>query len=237
MEIAGVNDRAQLAFLERYHQFTQAQALMRQGVTLADPARFDLRGELQAGADVFIDVNVVIEGKVRLGNGVTIGPNCLVRDAELGDGVAVFSHCVIDNAIVGRGGKLGPFARIRPGTSLGEETQVGNFVEVKQATIKAGSKANHLAYIGDSEVGAGVNIGAGTITCNYDGAAKHKTLIGDDVFIGSNTELVAPVTINDGATIAAGATITKDVEAGALALSKREQKTIKNWRRPGKKQE
>ena len=237
MEIAGVNDRAQLAFLERYHQFTQAQALMRQGVTLADPARFDLRGELQVGADVFIDVNVVIEGKVRLGNGVTIGPNCLVRDAELGDGVAVFSHCVIDNAIVGRGGKLGPFARIRPGTSLGEETQVGNFVEVKQATIKAGSKANHLAYIGDSEVGAGVNIGAGTITCNYDGAAKHKTLIGDDVFIGSNTELVAPVTINDGATIAAGATITKDVEAGALALSKREQKTIKNWRRPGKKQE
>lgn len=237
MEIAGVNDRAQLAFLERYHQFAQAQALMRQGVTLADPARFDLRGELQAGADVFIDVNVVIEGKVRLGNGVTIGPNCLVRDAELGDGVAVFSHCVIDNAIVGRGGKLGPFARIRPGTSLGEETQVGNFVEVKQATIKAGSKANHLAYIGDSEVGAGVNIGAGTITCNYDGAAKHKTLIGDDVFIGSNTELVAPVTINDGATIAAGATITKDVEAGALALSKREQKTIKNWRRPGKKQE
>lgn len=237
MEIAGVNDRAQLAFLERYHQFTQAQALMRQGVTLADPARFDLRGELQAGADVFIDVNVIIEGKVRLGNGVTIGPNCLVRDAELGDGVAVFSHCVIDNAIVGRGGKLGPFARIRPGTNLGEETQVGNFVEVKQSTIKAGSKANHLAYIGDSEVGAGVNIGAGTITCNYDGAAKHKTLIGDDVFIGSNTELVAPVTINDGATIAAGATITKDVEAGALALSKREQKTIKNWRRPGKKQE
>lgn len=237
MEIAGVNDRAQLAFLERYHQFTQAQALMRQGVTLADPARFDLRGELQAGADVFIDVNVIIEGKVLLGNGVTIGPNCLVRDAELGDGVAVFSHCVIDNAIVGRGGKLGPFARIRPGTSLGEETQVGNFVEVKQSTIKAGSKANHLAYIGDSEVGARVNIGAGTITCNYDGAAKHKTLIGDDVFIGSNTELVAPVTINDGATIAAGATITKDVEAGALALSKREQKTIKNWRRPGKKQE
>lgn len=237
MEIAGVNDPAQLAFLERYHQFTQAQALMRQGVTLADPARFDLRGELQAGADVFIDINVIIEGKVRLGNGVTIGPNCVVRDAELGDGVVVFSHCVIDNAIVGRGGKLGPFARIRPGTSLGEETQIGNFVEVKQSTIKAGSKANHLAYIGDSEVGAGVNIGAGTITCNYDGADKHKTLIGDDVFIGSNTELVAPVTINDGATIAAGATITKDVEAGALALSKREQKTIKSWRRPGKKQE
>lgn len=237
MEIAGVNDRAQLAFLERYHQFTQAQALMRRGVTLADPARFDLRGELQAGADVFIDVNVVIEGEVRLGNGVAIGPNCVVRDAELGDGVAVFSHCVIDNAIVGRGGKIGPFARIRPGTSLGKETQIGNFVEVKQSTIKAGSKANHLAYIGDSEVGAGVNIGAGTITCNYDGAAKHKTLIGDDVFIGSNTELVAPVTISDGATIGAGATITKDVEAGALALSKREQKTIKNWRRPGKKQD
>lgn len=237
LEIAGVNDRAQLAFLERYHQFTQAQALMRRGVTLADPARFDLRGELQAGADVFIDVNVIIEGEVRLGNGVTIGPNCVVRDAELGDGVAVFSHCVIDNAIVGRGGKIGPFARIRPGASLGEETQIGNFVEVKQSTIKAGSKVNHLAYIGDSEVGAGVNIGAGTITCNYDGAAKHKTLIGDDVFIGSNTELVAPVTISDGATIGAGATITKDVEAGALALSKREQKTIKNWRRPGKKQE
>lgn len=237
MEIAGVNDRAQLVFLERYHQFTQAQALMRQGVTLADPARFDLRGELQAGEDVFIDVNVIIEGEVRLGNGVTIGPNCVVRDAELGDGVAVFSHCVIDSAIVGRGGKLGPFARIRPGARLGEETQIGNFVEVKQSTIKAGSKANHLAYIGDSEVGAGVNIGAGTITCNYDGAAKHKTIIGDDVFIGSNTELVAPVTIHDGATIGAGATITKDVEAGALAISKRERKTIKNWRRPGKKQE
>ena len=231
MEIKGVNDRAQLAELERHYQLMQARMLMRQGVTLADPARFDLRGDLEAGKDVFMDINIVIEGDVRIGNHVSIGPNCVIRDSHIGDAATISANCVIDNAVIGKRNRIGPFARIRPGSRLDEDVQIGNFVEVKQSDIGRGSKANHLSYIGDSEVGERVNVGAGTITCNYDGVEKHKTIIGNDVFIGSNTELIAPLKINDGATIAAGATISKDVEADVLAMSKRESKVIPGWKR------
>ena len=231
MEIKGVNDRAQLAELERHYQLMQARELMNRGVTLADPARFDLRGSLETGEDVFIDINVVIEGDAGIGSGVSIGPNCVIRDSRIGDGARILANCVIDNADIGARNRIGPFARIRPGSSLDEDVHIGNFVEVKQSEIGRGSKANHLSYIGDSEVGERVNVGAGTITCNYDGVEKHRTVIGDDVFIGSNTELIAPLTINDGATIAAGATVTRDVEAGALAMSKREAQFIKDWKR------
>ncbi|MDE0157275.1 MAG: bifunctional UDP-N-acetylglucosamine diphosphorylase/glucosamine-1-phosphate N-acetyltransferase GlmU [Gammaproteobacteria bacterium] len=235
MEIKGVNDRAQLAELERHYQLVQARQLMSEGVTLADPARFDLRGALEAGEDVFIDINVVIEGEVSIGNQVSIGPNCVIRDTRIGDGANILANCVIDNADIGARNRIGPFARIRPGSSLDEDVHIGNFVEIKQSEIGKGSKANHLSYIGDSEVGERVNVGAGTITCNYDGVEKHKTIIGNDVFIGSNTELIAPLRINDGATIAAGATISKDVEAGSLAMSKREAKVVKDWKRGRKK--
>ena len=204
MEIKGVNDRAQLAELERHYQLVQARQLMSEGVTLADPARFDLRGALEAGEDVFIDINVVIEGEVSIGNQVSIGPNCVIRDTRIGDGANILANCVIDNADIGARNRIGPFARIRPGSSLDEDVHIGNFVEIKQSEIGKGSKANHLSYIGDSEVGERVNVGAGTITCNYDGVEKHKTIIGNDVFIGSNTEIIAPLKINDGATIAAG---------------------------------
>ena len=235
MEIKGVNDRAQLAELERHYQLVQARQLMSEGVTLADPARFDLRGALEAGEDVFIDINVVIEGEVSIGNQVSIGPNCVIRDTRIGDGANILANCVIDNADIGARNRIGPFARIRPGSSLDEDVHIGNFVEIKQSEIGKGSKANHLSYIGDSEVGERVNVGAGTITCNYDGVEKHKTIIGNDVFIGSNTEIIAPLRINDGATIAAGATISKDVEAGSLAMSKREAKVVKDWKRGRKK--
>lgn len=235
MEIKGVNDRAQLAELERHYQLVQARQLMSQGVTLADPARFDLRGDLETGEDVFIDINVVIEGEVSIGNRVSIGPNCVIRDTRIGDGANIQANCDIDNADIGARNRIGPFARIRPGSSLDEDVHIGNFVEIKQSEIGKGSKANHLSYIGDSEMGERVNVGAGTITCNYDGVEKHKTIIGNDVFIGSNTELIAPLRINDGATIAAGATISKDVEAGSLAMSKREAKVVKDWKRGRKK--
>ena len=235
MEIKGVNDRAQLSELERHYQLSQSRELMRQGATLADPARFDLRGDLETGTDVFIDVNVVIEGDVSIGNNVSIGPNCVIRDTHIGDGANIAANCVIDNAVIGHRNRIGPFARIRPGSRLDEDVHIGNFVEIKQSDIGRGSKANHLSYIGDSEVGKRVNVGAGTITCNYDGVEKHKTIIGDDVFIGSNTELIAPLKINDGATIAAGATISKDVEADALAMSKRQTRVVKDWKRNRKK--
>jgi len=235
MEIKGVNDRAQLAELERHHQLEQAQALMRQGVSLADPARFDLRGTLATGEDVFIDVNVVIEGEVHIGHRAVIGPHCVIRASRIGDEAQIHAHSVIDNAEIGARNRIGPFARIRPGSSLNEDVHIGNFVEVKQSTLGQGAKANHLSYIGDSEVGARVNIGAGAITCNYDGVEKHKTIIGDDVFIGSNTELIAPLTINPGATIAAGATISKDVEPGALTVSRRENRVVPDWKRGRKK--
>ena len=235
MEIKGVNDRAQLAELERHYQLMQARKLMREGVTLADPARFDLRGELTVGEDIFIDINVVIAGEVNIEKSVTIGPNCVIRDSRIGEGANIAANCVIDNAVIGKRNRVGPFARIRPGSRLDEDVHIGNFVEIKQSDIGRESKANHLSYIGDSEVGERVNVGAGTITCNYDGVEKHKTIIGDDVFIGSNTELIAPLRINDGATIAAGATISKDVEAGALAMSKREAKVVKDWKRDKKR--
>ena len=238
MEIKGVNDRVQLAELERHQQLVQAHALMRRGLTLADPARFDLRGDLETGEDVFVDVNVIIEGDVRIGNRVSIGPNCIIRNSHIGDEAAIHANCVIDHAEIGARNRIGPFARIRPGSSLDEDVHIGNFVEIKQSEVGKGSKANHLSYIGDSEVGERVNVGAGTITCNYDGVDKHKTIIGNDVFIGSNTELIAPVTINDGATIAAGATVSKDVAAGALALSRREARVVPDWKRNnGKKTE
>ena len=230
MEIKGVNDRVQLAELERYYQLEQARALMKQGVTLADPARFDLRGNLETGEDVFIDINVVVEGDVSIGNNVSIGPNCVIRDTHIGEGAAILATCVIDNAVIGKNNRIGPFARIRPGSRLDQDVHIGNFVEIKKAEIGKGTKANHLSYIGDSEIGERVNVGAGTITCNYDGVDKHKTIIGNDVFIGSNTELIAPLRINDGATIAAGATVSKDVEADALAMSKRESKIVSGWK-------
>jgi len=234
-EILGVNDRVQLAHLERVYQRRLAAALMRAGVSLADPARFDQRGELEAGSDCFIDVNVVFEGKVRLGERVKIGPNCFIRNATLGDDVEVFANTVIDDARIGSACRIGPFARLRPETELDERVHVGNFVEVKKSRVAAGSKINHLSYIGDTRMGAGVNIGAGTITCNYDGANKHVTDIGNDVFVGSDTQLVAPVKVGDGATIGAGTTVTRDVPAGQLTLSRCPQKSIEGWSRPVKK--
>ncbi len=233
-EILGVNDRVQLAQLERLYQRRQAERLMRAGVTLADPGRFDVRGELVAGSDTFIDVNTVFEGRVQLGGGVRIGPNCCLKNAVLGDGVEVLAHSVIDGARVGAACRIGPFARIRPETELAGRVHIGNFVEVKKSRVGDGSKVNHLSYIGDTQMGAGVNVGAGTITCNYDGANKHLTQIGDDVFIGSDTQLVAPVSVGDGATIGAGTTVTRDVPAAKLTLSRSPQKTVEGWQRPVK---
>jgi bifunctional UDP-N-acetylglucosamine pyrophosphorylase / glucosamine-1-phosphate N-acetyltransferase len=235
VEILGVNDRLQLACLERAYQRRLADQLMRAGVTLADPARIDIRGELFAGRDCSIDINAVFEGSVRLGDGVCIGPNCVISNTRIGDGSQVFANCVIEEAIIGSSSRIGPFARIRPGTELDERVHVGNFVEIKKSKIAAGSKVNHLSYIGDTCMGSGVNVGAGTITCNYDGANKHLTEIGNDVFIGSDTQLVAPVKVGDGATIGAGTTVTREVPAGELTLSRSPQKTIEGWRRPVKK--
>ncbi|OYY73534.1 MAG: UDP-N-acetylglucosamine diphosphorylase/glucosamine-1-phosphate N-acetyltransferase [Gammaproteobacteria bacterium 28-57-27] len=233
-EVAGVNSRAQLAALERVYQAHQARVLMDEGVSLADPARLDVRGRVVAARDVFIDVNVVLEGEVVLAPNVRIGAGCVLKDVVLGEGVEIRPHSVLEGATIGAGSMIGPFARIRPGTVLAAHTHIGNYVEVKASQIGAGSKVNHLSYIGDSEIGAGCNIGAGTITCNYDGANKHKTLIGDDVFVGSDTQLVAPVSIGSGATIGAGSTITKDVEPGALALSRTPQIQRAAWKRPRK---
>jgi bifunctional UDP-N-acetylglucosamine pyrophosphorylase/glucosamine-1-phosphate N-acetyltransferase len=234
-QVMGINDRAQLAVQERCYQRRQAEACMRDGVTLIDPARFDLRGKLVAGQDVVIDVNAVLEGEIRLGNRVTIGPNVFMRNVRVGDDVVILANCVIEDADIGNAARIGPFARIRPETRLAEHTHVGNFVEIKKSEIGSGSKINHLSYIGDTTVGSGVNIGAGTITCNYDGANKHRTVIGDDVFIGSDTQLVAPVTVADGATIGAGSTIIRDAPAGELTLSRAEQRTRHGWKRPVKK--
>ena len=233
-EALGVNDKAQLAELERIYQRRQAERLMAQGVRLADPARIDVRGELVCGRDVFIDVNCVFEGRVALGDGVELGPNCVLKDAaiEAGSRLAAFTH--IEEAVVGAHGRIGPFARLRPGTTLAEDVHIGNFVEVKKSAFAAHAKANHLAYIGDARVGRRVNIGAGTITCNYDGAHKHQTVIEDDAFIGSDTQLVAPVTVGRGATLGAGTTLTKNAPAGALTVSRAPQTSIPGWKRPGK---
>jgi bifunctional UDP-N-acetylglucosamine pyrophosphorylase/glucosamine-1-phosphate N-acetyltransferase len=234
-EIMGVNSKSELARLERRLQQQRARELMDSGVTLLDPARFDLRGQLQAGRDVVIDVNVVFEGNVVLGNGVHIGPNNLIRNTSIGDGSTVLANCVIEDAIVGRNCRIGPFARLRPGPELADGVQIGNFVELKKSRVGSGSKINHLSYVGDTIVGKNVNIGAGTITCNYDGANKHQTVIGDNAFIGSDTQLVAPVTVGEGATIGAGSTITKDTPSGALTLSRAPQRTRRGWKRPVKK--
>jgi bifunctional UDP-N-acetylglucosamine pyrophosphorylase / glucosamine-1-phosphate N-acetyltransferase len=234
-EILGVNDRAQLADQERAYQRARAEQLMRDGLHLADPSRFDLRGTLKHGRDCSLDVGVVVEGDVELGDDVTIGPYVILRSARLGSGTRVEAHSVLDFVDAGRDCRIGPFARIRPETRLGDEVHVGNFVEVKKSTLGKGAKANHLSYIGDSQVGARTNIGAGTITCNYDGANKHATIIGDDVFVGSDTQFVAPVKVGDGATIGAGSTITRDVPPGALAVCRaREQKMVPGWQRPKK---
>jgi bifunctional UDP-N-acetylglucosamine pyrophosphorylase/glucosamine-1-phosphate N-acetyltransferase len=234
VEVQGINDRRQLAEMERYYQLVQAHQLMHRGVSIMDPARFDLRGELETGGDAFIDINVLLEGRIKIGANVRIGANCCIRDTVIGDDVSILPNCVIENAIISRGCRIGPFARIRPDTVLDEDVHVGNFVEIKKSVLGKNSRANHLSYIGDSELGSNVNVGAGTITCNFDGAHKHKTIIEDDVFIGSDTQLIAPVTIGAGATIAAGTTVTKDVEGGTLAISRAEQKTVRKWKRPKK---
>jgi len=235
VEVMGINNRVQLAELERSYQRQQAERLMLAGVTLMDPARLDIRGEVSVGRDVTIDVNVILEARVVIGDGVSIGPNSLIRNAELGAGSQVLANCVIEDAVVGPRSRIGPFSRLRPDTRLGEQVHVGNFVEIKKSRVDFGAKINHLSYVGDSEVGRHVNIGAGTITCNYDGANKHKTTIGDDAFIGSNTQLVAPVSVGAGATIGAGSTITRDAPAGELTLSRAPQTTRQGWQRPQKK--
>jgi bifunctional UDP-N-acetylglucosamine pyrophosphorylase/glucosamine-1-phosphate N-acetyltransferase len=234
-EVLGVNDRIQLATLERHFQRMQAEEQLKRGVTLLDPARFDLRGELTTGRDVIIDVNVVFEGRVELGDDVYVGPNCVIRDARIGSGSRIEASTVIEKAEIGEHCHIGPYARLRPDTRIAAEARIGNFVEVKKASIGHGSKVNHLSYIGDAEVGRDVNIGAGTITCNYDGANKHLTRIGDGAFIGSDSQLVAPVTIGAGATIGAGSTITKDAPPGELTLSRAPQQTRPGWKRPVKK--
>ncbi|UXH79372.1 bifunctional UDP-N-acetylglucosamine diphosphorylase/glucosamine-1-phosphate N-acetyltransferase GlmU [Roseateles amylovorans] len=238
-EVLGVNSPTQLAHLERRFQRQQADALMEAGVRLADPARFDLRGELQCGQDVEIDVNCVFEGAVTLGDGVRIGANCVIRNATIAAGARIHEFTHIDGeaagASVGEGALIGPFARLRPGAQLGAEVHIGNFVEVKNATLARGAKANHLAYLGDATIGERVNFGAGSITANYDGANKHRTTIGADVHVGSNCVLVAPVTLGDGATIGGGSTITKDVAAGQLAVARGRQTVISGWTRPTKK--
>ncbi len=234
-EVLGVNSKAQLAHLERVYQRRRAGDLMDQGVTLLDPARLDVRGTVRAGRDVVIDVNVILVGEVVLGDGVSIGAGCVLRDVTVGDGAEILPLCVIEEAVIGPGSRVGPYSRIRPGTRLDDGVHVGNFVEVKNSTIGRGSKVNHLSYIGDTDMGRGVNIGAGTITCNYDGANKHRTVIEDDVFVGSDVQLVAPVTVGRGATIGAGSTITRDAPPGELTLSRARQTTRPGWKRPRKK--
>jgi bifunctional UDP-N-acetylglucosamine pyrophosphorylase/glucosamine-1-phosphate N-acetyltransferase len=231
-EVLGINSKAQLAQLERIHQNEIAQALLESGVTLMDPARLDVRGALSCGRDVVIDVNCVFEGRVRLDDGVQVGANCVLRNVTVAAGTRIDAFTLIDDAEIGEINRLGPFTRIRPGTTLARDVHVGNFVEIKNSQIDDGSKIGHLSYIGDTTMGKQVNIGAGTITCNYDGANKHRTVIGDDVFVGSDTQLVAPVSVGKGATLGAGTTLTRDAPAGELTLSRAKQTTIPGWTRP-----
>ncbi len=231
-EVLGVNSKAQLAELERIHQNEIAQALLRDGVTLLDPARLDVRGTLSCGRDVTIDVNCVFEGRVQLGDSVQVGAHCVLRNVKVAAGTRIDAFTLIDDAEIGEANRLGPFSRIRPGTILAREVHVGNFVEIKNSQIDDGSKVNHLSYVGDTTMGKQVNIGAGTITCNYDGAYKHRTVIEDEAFIGSDTQLVAPVTVGRGATLGAGTTLTKDAPAGELTLSRAKQVTLPGWKRP-----
>jgi bifunctional UDP-N-acetylglucosamine pyrophosphorylase/glucosamine-1-phosphate N-acetyltransferase len=233
-EVLGINDCVQLATLERYYQRRYAESLMRKGVTLLDPNRFDVRGTLTVGHDVVFDINVIIEGNVSIGNHCTIGANTILRNTLIGDGVEIKANSMIDGAEIASDCMIGPFARLRPGTVLAAHAHIGNFVEVKNSVIGDSTKINHLSYVGDSEVGKRVNIGAGTITCNYDGVNKHRTIIGDNAFIGSNSQLVAPVTIGEGATIGAGSTITRDAPPQQLTLTRAQQRTIENWKRPEK---
>jgi bifunctional UDP-N-acetylglucosamine pyrophosphorylase / glucosamine-1-phosphate N-acetyltransferase len=233
-EVQGVNDKVQLAELERLWRAQRARELLQGGVTLADPTRIDVRGTLAHGSDVYIDVNVIFAGRVRLGDRVRIGAGCVIRDSEIGADTEVLAHCVIDGAHIGPHCSIGPFARLRPAARLGVSVHIGNFVEVKNSQLGEGSKANHLAYVGDAEVGSRVNIGAGTIVANYDGASKHGTQIGDDVHTGSNSVLVAPITVGAGATIAAGSTVTHSVPGGKLTVARARQVTLENWRRPVK---
>ncbi len=234
-EIAGVNDKAQLAALEREVQRAEAEKLLNAGVTLADPARIDVRGTLSCGSDVFIDVGCVFIGAVTLCDNVRIGPNCVLKDATLGNNTIVHPMSHLEGCTVGEGALIGPFARLRPGAQLGDDVHIGNFVEVKNSTLAKGAKANHLAYLGDATVGERVNYGAGSITANYDGVNKHRTVIEDDVHIGSNCVLIAPVTIGKGGTVGGGSTITKDAPAGTLSVARGKQVTIPNWKRPAKK--
>jgi bifunctional UDP-N-acetylglucosamine pyrophosphorylase/glucosamine-1-phosphate N-acetyltransferase len=235
-EVAGVNSRHELAQLERAYQATQAARLLEAGVALADPARIDIRGVIECGRDVSIDVNCVFEGSIALGDGVRIGPNCVLRDTEVAAGSEILAFSMLDSARVGARCRVGPYARLRPGANLGENVHIGNFVEVKESRFGAGAKANHLSYIGDADVGARANIGAGTITCNYDGASKHRTVIEDDCFIGSDATLVAPVRIARGSYIGAGSTINKDTPPDQLTVARARQVSVPGWRPPKKKE-
>ena len=235
-EVQGVNDRVQLATLERCYQAVKVDAVMRAGATVADPARVDIRGELTVGQDVLIDVNCVFEGQVTLGDGVKIGPGCIIRSAHIGAGTQIDAYSVIDGAHVDGHNAIGPFARLRPGAELREGAKVGNFVEIKKAVLGKGAKVNHLSYIGDADIGERVNVGAGSITCNYDGVNKSRTVLGDDVFIGSNTALVAPVTVGHRSTTAAGSVITEDVADATLAIGRARQVAKPGWKRPTKRQ-
>ncbi|PVY77490.1 bifunctional UDP-N-acetylglucosamine pyrophosphorylase/glucosamine-1-phosphate N-acetyltransferase [Tamilnaduibacter salinus] len=231
-EVQGVNNRQQLAVLERWYQQNEAARLMQEGATLADPARVDVRGHVRVGWDVSIDVNAVFEGEVTIEDGVRIGPDCVIRDSILRKGAVIEAHSIVEGSDVGPSASVGPFARVRPGTQLATRSKVGNFVETKKSEVGEGSKINHLSYVGDAVLGRDVNVGAGTITCNYDGVNKHRTVLGDGVFVGSNTALVAPVTVADRATIGAGSTITRDIESQELAVARGRQRNIANWQRP-----
>ena len=234
-EVAGINSRSQLAELERFYQLQLAEQLMAAGVTIIDPARLDIRGNVSSGQDVTLDINVVLVGTVKLGSNVRIGPGCFIKDSEIADDVEIKAMSVIEQAKIGAGAQVGPFARLRPGAELASNVHIGNYVEIKNSQVGEGSKINHLSYVGDTSVGKAVNIGAGTITCNYDGANKHRTIIGDRAFIGSDTQLVAPVEVGEGATIGAGTTLTNNAPAEELTLSRTKQKTVKGWQRPTKK--
>ncbi len=235
-EVEGINSRVQLAQVERTYQRNKANELMLSGVTIMDPERLDIRGDVNIGMDSVIDINVVISGNTTIGQGVTIYPNCVISDCQIGDGTVIFANTVLEQSSIGDNNQIGPFARIRPGSSLADDVKIGNFVETKKASIRHGAKVNHLSYVGDASVGQNTNIGAGVITCNYDGANKHQTVIGDNVFVGSDCQLVAPVEIGDGATIGAGSTITTNVNKDVLAISRGKQREIKGWQRPVKKE-
>ncbi len=234
-EVQGINDRVQLSILERWYQAKQAKRLMTEGATVIDPARLDVRGNVSIGKDVFLDVNIVLEGTVELAEGVIVGPNCIIKNSTIGANTHIHANSIIEDSIVGESVNVGPFARLRPGTELANKSKVGNFVETKKTYLGEGSKINHLSYVGDAVLGNNVNIGAGTITCNYDGVNKFKTEISDGVFVGSNSSLVAPVKIAENATVGAGSTVTRDVEAAQLAVARGKQRNIDNWPRPTKK--